>query len=87
MWQQYMKFTNRRKIETVFEIIGQVLQVWWAMLKSTAIALWENLDTILELKKFLGYFTPAGMIALCIGVPTFVVSVVLWVAKRAIKNR
>ena len=70
-----------------FEIIGQVLQVWWAMLKNTAIALWENLDTILELKKFFGYFTPAGMIALCLGVPTIVVTVTLAILKRVARSK
>jgi len=48
-------------------------------------AIWVNLPAILEIKKVLGYFTPAGIIALSLGVPTIIVSCGLFIAKRVLK--
>lgn len=73
-------------MKLLFEIIGQILQVCWATIKCFATAIWENIGTILELKKIFGYFTPAGMIALCIGVPTVVVSAVFFIVKKVAKS-
>ena len=55
------------------------------MLKAFGTAIWDNLPAILEIKKVMGYFTPAGMIALYLGVPTIVVTLVFFVCKKVIK--
>ena len=47
----------------------------------------ENLPLFMEMKQVLGIFTPAGMIALYLGVPTIVVSVGIALIKRAIRAR
>lgn len=44
--------------------------------------LWELLPELLELKKIMSIFTPTGMIVLYLGVPTFLVSAVIFLAKR-----
>lgn len=55
------------------EVITILWKTIWGMFTAIGTAVWENLPAILEIKKFVGYFTPAGMIALCLGVPTVVV--------------
>lgn len=68
------------------EIITVLWQAFGEMLKAFGMALWDNLPAILEIKKVMGYFTPAGMIALYLGVPTVVVSLVIFVCKKVIKR-
>ena len=68
-----------------FEIIGVMLQTMWAFLSGIATALWENLPTILEIKKVLGYFSPAGIVALSLGVPTIVITVAVFIIKKVAK--
>lgn len=71
---------------TIFiEIITVLWQAFWGMLKAFGTAIWDNLPAILEIKKVMGYFTPAGMIALYLGVPTIVVTLVFFVCKKVIK--
>lgn len=67
------------------EIITVLWQAFWEMLKAFGTAIWDNLPAILEIKKVMGYFTPAGMIALYLGVPTIVVTLVFFVCKKVIK--
>ena len=68
---------------TIFiEIITVLWQAFWGMLKAFGTAIWDNLPAILEIKKVMGYFTPAGIVALYLGVPLFVVSLVLFIIKR-----
>ena len=50
-------------------------------------AIWDNLPAILEFKKVMGYFTPAGMIALYLGVPTIVISVLFLVVRKIVKAK
>lgn len=52
------------------------------MLKAFGTVIWDNLPAILEIKKVMGYFTPAGMIALYLGVPTMVISLICFIIKR-----
>lgn len=47
---------------------------------------WNNLGTILELRKIASYFTPAGMIAVYLGVPVAAVSVTIFIIKKLIKS-
>ena len=65
------------------EAITILWKTIWGMFTAIGIATLENLPAILEIKKIAGYFTPAGMIALCLGVPTVVITLSLSIAKRA----
>lgn len=58
----------------VFEILSVLWQTVWGLFSAFATAIWNNLSTILEIKKVMGYFTPVGMIALYLGVPMAVIS-------------
>ena len=64
------------------DIITVLWQAFWGILKAFGTAIWDNLPAILEVKKVVGYFTPAGMVALYLGVPAFVVSLEILVVKR-----
>ncbi|MCI6946077.1 MAG: hypothetical protein MR741_01005 [Clostridiales bacterium] len=66
------------------EVITILWKTIWGMFTAIGTAIWENLPAILEIKKIAGYFTPAGMIALYLGVPTVVITVILSIAKRMI---
>lgn len=61
------------------EILFEVLSVIWITISSLFEGIFamiiENLPLFMEMKQVLGMFTPAGMIALYLGVPTIVVSV------------
>lgn len=50
-------------------------------------AVLDNLPALLELKKIMGYFTPLGMIAFYIGVPTIVVSIAYKLIKKFLRSR
>ena len=69
------------------EIITVPWQVFWGMLKAFGTAIWDNLPAILEIKKVMGYFTPAGMIALYLGVPTIVINVLFLVVRKIVKAK
>ena len=73
------------------EILFEVLSVIWITISSLfegvfAIII-ENLPLFMEMKQVLGMFTPAGMIALYLGVPTIVVSVGIAVIKKFVHSR
>lgn len=73
---------------TIFiEIITVLWQACWGILKAFGTAIWDNLPAILEIKKVMGYFTPAGMIALYLGVPTIVISILVLAVKKIIKAK
>lgn len=73
------------------EILFEVLSVIWITISSLFEGMFtmiiENLPLFMEMKQVLGMFTPAGMIALYLGVPTIVVSVGIALIKRAIRER
>lgn len=72
---------------TIFiEIITVLWQAFWGMLSAIGTAVWQNLPAILELKKIMGYFTPVGVVALYLGVPTIVITALLWIIKRATRS-
>lgn len=73
-------------MEIFIEIISVFWQAFWGMLSAIGSAIWQNLPAILELKKIMGYFTPAGAVALYLGVPTIVITALVWLIKKAIKN-
>ena len=73
---------------TVFiEVISTMWQVIWGLLSGMGKAVFENLPALLELKKVMDCFTPAGVIALSIGIPTIVVTVVIKVIKKFLRSR
>ena len=73
---------------TIFiEIITVLWQAFWGILKAFGTAIWDNLLAILEIKKVMGYFTPAGMIALYLGVPTIVISILFLAVRKIIKAK
>ena len=73
------------------EILFEVLSVIWITISSLfegmVSMIIENLPLFMKMKQVLGMFTPAGMIALYLGVPTIVVSVGIALIKRAIRTR
>lgn len=73
------------------EILFEVLSVIWITISSLFEGMFsmiiENLPLFMEMKQVLGMFTPAGMIALYLGVPTIGVSVGIALIKRAIRAR
>lgn len=68
------------------EIICIIWQTITGIVGAFATAIWNNLPEILQLKQIVGYFTPAGVIGLYLGVPTIVVTVAIALIKRAVKN-
>lgn len=73
-------------MEFFVEVMIVFWQVFWGFLSAIGTAIWENLPELLELKKVMGYFTPVGMIALYLGVPTIVITALIWVFKKAIRS-
>ena len=73
-------------MQVFIEIVTVLCQAFWGILKAFGTAIWDNLPAILEIKKVMGYFTPAGMVALYLGVPTIVVSLIIFVCKKVIKR-
>lgn len=68
------------------EIMTVLWQAFWEMLKAFGMALWDNLPAILEIKKVMGYFTPAGIVALYLGIPTIVITIVSIITKRVFRK-
>ena len=48
----------------IFEIVKTFAQIFSEMLTAIGTAIWENLPEILQFKQIMGYFTPAGIVAL-----------------------
>lgn len=69
------------------EVITIIWETIWGMFTAIGTAIWENLSAILEIKKVMGYFTPAGMIALYLGVPTIVISILVLAVRKIIKAK
>lgn len=73
------------------EILFEVLSVIWITISSLFEGMFsmiiENLPLFMEMKQVLGMFTPAGMIALYLGVPTIVVSVGIALVKKFVHSR
>ena len=73
------------------EILFEVLSVIWITISSLFEGIFamiiENLPLFMEMKQVLGMFTPAGMIALYLGVPTIVVSVGIALIKKFVNRR
>ena len=68
------------------EVMAVFWQAFWGLLNVIGTVIWQNLPELLELKKIMGYFTPTGMIALYLGVPTIVITALVWVVKKAVRS-
>ena len=73
-------------MEIFIEVLTVFWQVFWGFLNVIGTVIWQNLPELLELKKIMGYFTPTGMIALYLGVPTIVITALVWVVKKAVRS-
>lgn len=73
-------------MEIFFEILSVLWQTVSGLVSGFATAIWNNLPAILEIKKIMGYFTPVGMLALYLGVPTAIISAFV-VCIKAVKNK
>ena len=73
-------------MEIFIEVMTVFWQAFWGVLNVIGTVIWQNLPELLELKKIMGYFTPAGMIALYLGVPTIVITALVWVIKKAVRS-
>ena len=73
-------------MEIFIEVMTVFGQAFWGFLKVIGTVIWQNLPELLELKKIMGYFTPTGMIALYLGVPTIVITALVWVIKKAVRS-
>lgn len=69
----------------LFEVISVIGTVIWETVKCFFTIVVENLPLFLEMKQILGVFTPVGMIALYLGVPTIVVTAAIALIKKAIR--
>lgn len=72
-------------------ILIEILSVLWqtitGLMSVFVTVIWNNLSTILEIKKVMGYFTPVGMIVLYLGVPTIVVTVAIKLIKKFVAGK
>ena len=48
---------------------------------------WNCLPEIIQLNKLLGYFTPAGIVGLYLGVPTVVITIAVFLFKKVVSTR
>lgn len=69
------------------EIISVLWQTISGLISAFITVIWDNLSTILEIKKVMGYFTPVGMVALYLGVPTIVVTVAVKLIKKLVVGK
>ena len=73
-------------MEIFIEVMTVFWQAFWGCLNVIGTVIWQNLPELLELKKIMGYFTPTGMIALYLGVPTIVITALVWILKKAVRS-
>ena len=73
-------------MEIFIEVMTVFWQAFWGVLKVIGTVIWQNLPELLELKKITGYFTPTGMIALYLGVPTIVITALVCILKKAVRS-
>ena len=73
-------------MDILFKVVTVFWQAFWGFLSVIGSVIWENLPALLEIKKIMGYFTPVGMVALYLGVPTIIVTATIWLIKKAVKS-
>lgn len=70
----------------IIEILSILGQTIWGLLSTLFSVIWNNLPEILEIKKVLGYFTPAGAVAIYLGVPTIVVTIAVKLIRKLVRG-
>ena len=73
-------------MQILFDVLSVMWQFIWGLVYCFGKIIWDNLPQLLELKKIMGYFTPVGMVALYLGVPTIIVTATIWLLKKAVKS-
>ena len=73
-------------MDIFIEVMTVFWKAFWGFLSVIGSTIWENLPMLLEIKKIMGYFTPVGMVALYLGVPTIIVTATIWLIKKAVKS-
>ena len=73
-------------MDILIEVVTVFWQAFWGFLSVIGSVIWENLPALLGIKKIMGYFTPVGMVALYLGVPTIIVTATIWLIKKAVKS-
>ena len=73
-------------MDIFIEVMTVFWQAFWSFLSVIGSTIWENFPMLLEIKKSMGYFTPEGMVALYLGVPTIIVTATIWLIKKAVKS-
>jgi len=69
----------------LIEILKVLAITIWECTKGILTVLWNCLPEFMKLKQVLGYFTPEGIVALWLGVPTFVITALVFLVKRTLK--
>ena len=69
-----------------FELLSILGHTIWGLLSALFSVIWNNLPEILEIKKVLVYFTPAGAVAICLGVPTLVVTIAVKLIRKLVRG-
>ena len=70
----------------IIEILSILGQTIWGLLSALFSAICNILPEILEIKKVLGYFTPAGAVAIYLGVPTIVVTIAVTLIRKLVRG-
>lgn len=70
----------------IIEILTILGQTIWGLLSALFSGIWNILPEILEIKKVLGYFTPAGAVAIYLGVPTIVVTIAVKLIRKLVRG-
>lgn len=70
----------------IIEILSILGQTIWGLLSALFSVIWNNLPEILEIKKVFGYFTPAGAVAIYLGVPTIVVTIAVKLIRKLVRG-
>ena len=70
----------------IIEILSILGQMIWGLLCALFSIIWNNLPEILEIKKVLGFFTPAGAVAIYLGVQTIVVTIAVKLIRKLVRG-
>jgi len=65
--------------------IGEVLSIFWEVFKAFGKMIIELFPAVMELKQVMDMFTWEQMLAVYLGVPSFIITVVVLLIRRAIK--
>lgn len=67
------------------QLIGEVLSIFWEVFKAFGKMIIELFPAVMELKQVMDMFTWEQMLAVYLGVPSIIITVVVFLIRRAIK--